>query len=57
MKSQYTYDAIINSKMVYGITLKALQSYQTKGYDVTIIGKYKTSEQDYNSIAINKQDY
>jgi hypothetical protein len=57
MKSQYNYDALINSKMVYGITLKALQAYQLKGYDVTIIDKYKASEDDYNSIAINKSEW
>lgn len=51
------YDALVNGIDKQGLSLKQVQAYTQKGYNVIVYDSYKTSEQDYNSIAINKQDY
>lgn len=52
-----TYDAYVNDILKTGITLSQLNAYKNKRYNVVILASYSTSENDYNTIEIKRENY
>lgn len=50
-----TYDILVNGKMVQGLSSSQVKQLSAK-YSVKILASYKTSENDYNSLEIKKEE-